>query len=155
REVTVFEEVALPCYNRLGNALDGEESLLEIADQPARFLQMLGEQCGLAVAGLAEVIRILLIDANAWIDRRIDADNPALLLLANDDIRHDGPRLERADLRPGTGIETANQLHCDAQTRLGAAECLQQPCVVTRCQQTQLGVHDLESQLATGCVLLE
>ena len=72
-EVAVLEEILLPRDDRLGNALDRQEALLEIAHQPACLLQMLREQRRLAVARLAEIVRVLLVYADARIDRSVDA----------------------------------------------------------------------------------
>src|SRR5581483_10612741 len=98
RQVAVIEEITLPRDHRLRDPLDREEALFEVADQPAGLLQMLREQRRLPIPGLAEIIGILLIDTDARVDGRVDADGPALLFLAHDHIGHDRPRLESADL---------------------------------------------------------
>ena len=63
-----------------------EETLLEIAHQPACFLQMLRQQCRLAVTRLTEVVGVLLIDTNTRIDCGVDAHHPALFFLPHDDV---------------------------------------------------------------------
>ena len=70
REVTVLKEILLPRNHCLGDPLNREEALLEVAHQPASLLQMLCEQRGFAVAGMAEAVRILLVDADARVDGR-------------------------------------------------------------------------------------
>ena len=151
REVSVLEEIPLPRDYGLRDALNGEESLLEIADEPAGFLQMLGEQRGLSVPGLTEVVRVLLVDADARIDRRVDRDNPALLFLANDHVRNDCARFERPYLGTRPRVEAADQLHGDAQLFLRTAQRLQQSSVVARGYQRQPVVHDVERELASAC----
>ncbi len=109
---------------------------------------MLGEQRRLAVARLAEIIRVLLIHPDAGIDRRIDAHHPALFFLAHDDIGNDGARLEGPHLGARTRIEAANQVDSRAQFLSRAAERLEQACVVAGGHESELVLHDLERQCA-------
>src|SRR5690242_14910032 len=99
RQVTVLEEILLPRHDGFRDALDRQEALLQVAHQPTRFLQMLREQCRLTITRLAEVVRILLVYPDAWIDGRIHSYCPTLLLLADDHVRYDRPRLKAPDLR--------------------------------------------------------
>ena len=59
---------------------------------------MLRERRAFRRACTAQAFGIVLIDTDARIDRRIDRYRPALLVLADDDIRDDGARLECANL---------------------------------------------------------
>jgi hypothetical protein len=116
---------------------------------------MLGEQGGLAVAGLAEVVRVLLVHADARIDCGIDADHPALLLLADHDIGDDGAGLEGADLGARARIQAADQVHGDTQLVLGAAQGFQQPRVVTRGHESKAVLHNVEGEITARRIFVQ
>src|SRR6185437_14438241 len=146
REIAVLEEIALPGDDSLRDSLDGEKALLEIANEPARLLQVLGEERRLAFADLPELLGILLIDADAGIDRGVDRDEPALLLLPHDHVRDDRARLEGAELRAGPRIETADQIEGDVQLLVRAAERLLKLLMVARRDQLELALRDGERE---------
>ncbi len=130
--------------------MDREETLLEVPHQPARLLEVLGEEGGFAFPGLAKIVGILLIDADSRVDRRVDAHRPTLLFPAHDDIGNDCPRLEAADLGARPRVEAANQLNGRAQVIAGAVQRFQQPRVVTGCHQRQLVFDDLDGDVPAG-----
>ena len=81
---------------------------------------MLGKRCRLGVAGAPQAIRILLINANARVDCRIDADDPALLVLANEHIGDDRARFESGSFGARARIKPANKLEGGVQLYVGA-----------------------------------
>src|SRR5262249_33828108 len=84
-----------------------------------------------------------------------DADDPALLVLADQDVGDYGPRLERADLRAGARIEAADQLHGDSELDLGTPQRFQQACMVARGHEAQAALSDIQGKLATRRARLE
>jgi CheY-like chemotaxis protein len=130
----------------LGHPLDGDEALLEIADEPARLLQLLCKQRAVAVPRAAELRRILLVDPKLRIHCGIDHADPALALLADDYIRNDGARLERAHARSGARVEAADEIPCDTNLGLGAEQRFLQAREVARREQGEPVVRQLERE---------
>jgi len=88
----------------------------------------------------------VLIDANARIDRRIDADDPTFLVLADDHIGHDGAWLKRAEFGTGTRIQSAYEFECFPQLAVRTPEKRAQRCMIARCHHRKLVVRDLDRE---------
>ncbi len=116
---------------------------------------MLREQRRLAIARLPEIVRVLLVHTDARIDRSVDGDHPALLLLADDHIGNDGARLECADLGARSRIEAANQVEGRVQILITAAQRLEQPAVVARGHERESILDDLKCQGAPGRIAIQ
>ena len=88
----MLEKLALTIDDSLRDTVDGFETLLDVLDQPARFLQLAG-QVAVAAPLLRQDFGIEAIDAQPRVGVGVDVGRPFALEFLDDDVGRDIARL--------------------------------------------------------------
>ena len=109
RHFAVLEEVALAVDNRLRYAQDRLEPLLNVADQPFRFLQLRGELLVRSLAIAGEDVGIDAVQPQLGHRRLVKRRDPPSPELPYDHIRNHIVRLGLGKAGAGARVEACDQ----------------------------------------------
>src|SRR5206468_9548847 len=105
----MFEEPPLPVDDRLRYAKDRLEPLLDVADQPFRFLQLRGELLVRSLAIAGEDVGIDAVQPQLRHRRLVERRTPASPELSYDHVRDHIVRLGLGKAGAGARIEACDQ----------------------------------------------
>ena len=104
------------------------------ANQPACFLQLVGE-LGMGCGSVAlKQLGVHPVDAHAWQHGGVDGGDPFPLDPANDDIGDDIAGVRLAEAPSGVGIEAADELICGADLLRAGVQPTLEPDEVSACE---------------------
>ena len=124
RDLAMGEEALLPFDDRLRDALDGVEALLDVLHEPARFLQARAQARRAAVgaaAVLADRLRIQVVDAQLGHHVGVEHDLPGASRLLHHHVGRDDVRLGARERAARLGLERDDQRLRFLQQRLVGA----------------------------------
>ncbi|MNE42825.1 hypothetical protein D3C80_1369740 [compost metagenome] len=137
--IAKIEEAALVLDDLGGDLHQGFIAALQALDEPARLLQLVAHE-GVVGAGIgtAHQAGVLRVDAQARHGFLIEFDQPAVVVLAHDDIGHDVLRLAGLDQRAGARMQRLDQLDDRAQFVFLDPHAPHQLAVVAAAEQVQV-----------------
>jgi len=144
----VLEKMALAVDDRLRHAQDRLESLLDVLDQPARFLQLMRELAARMTPVVLQNIRIHAIDAQLRHRVGVEARHPDILDFLHYDVGYDIARLVGRERGAGTRVETLDQSLGLAQFVVSALQRLLELRKVAGCEELEVLVRDGKSRSA-------
>ncbi len=138
----MFEEGTLVLDDLGGDLHQCFVATEQALDEPARFLQLVAHEgiVGTRIGALYEA-GVLGIDAKSGHGVLVELHQPAIVVLAYDDVRHHVLRLARLDLRARARVEALDELDDLAQLVFLELHAAHQQAVVAATQQVQMVTH--------------
>ncbi|MNI29299.1 hypothetical protein D3C73_831140 [compost metagenome] len=137
--VAVLQKAALMLDDLGGNLHQGFIAALQALDEPAGLLQLIAHE-GIVGAGVgaAHETGVLGIDPQPWHRLLIELHQPALVVLAHDDVRNDVLGFGGLDLRARARVEALDQLDDLAQLIFLELHATHQLAVVAAAKQVDV-----------------
>ena len=107
-QLAMGEEILLPLHNRAAHAQDGVKALLDVLDEPARFLQPLMQRLSVLALVLLERAGIQVMHAQAGHDLAVERHLETPARFHDDNVRHDKVALHTRKAAAGLGVQPCN-----------------------------------------------
>ena len=151
-QFALHKEAALAFHDRARDAQDGVEALLDVLDEPARFLQALWQAAGTVALVAAQGAGVAVVQVQARHHVGVEFDHEAAAAAAHHHVGHDGVALHLGKAAPGFGLEPGDDGQARAHAGFVAAAQGAQAFGVAPRQQIQRLVAQRQRGAGGGAV---